>query len=145
MIGRSHGPPDVQLGRRGRQRTSFVAAGENGQSFMDVVNRFRQRCRELFALFDGKQVRQGLFPFGLGVGSSPRGQLGAKRPHGQGQTGESEAFLSKFEQLRIGERGVVLLFVHPIFGQQPFDESLSVPLRDHANRSEGGVKPWNLT
>ena len=65
-------------------------------------------------------------------------------PHGERESGEAETLVPELEQLSVGKRRVVLLFVDPIFCKQPFDQSLRVTLSNHPNRSEGGVKPGHF-
>ena len=71
---------------------------------------------------------------------SPRCEMRAQRPHGQREPRKPESFVSQLEELGVTEGRVVLLFVDPVFGKQPLDESLCVALSYHSNRAEGGVK-----
>lgn len=111
---------------------------------MHVSDCLLQRGRQGFAFFHREHVVQGLGPSSVGVGPSPRGELGSQRPHGQRQPSKTESFLSKFEELSIAERGVILLLVNPMFGQQPLDQALCVALRDHAYGAKRSMQAWDF-
>ena len=121
-----------------------MSTGQNRQSLVDVVNGLFQHGGEFTPFLDMEQFFQGLRPCFVLIGSPPRGQLGAKGPHGQSEAGEAKALFSKFEQLGIAKRRVVLLLMNPIFSQEPFDESLCVALGDHAHGPKGSVKAGDL-
>lgn len=110
-------PPSTKLLRRLGQGTPLMPARENGEPLVDVVNGFLQRCREFLSLLYIKQFIQHRRPRFLSVGSSPRCELGSKRPHGQRESSEPDAFFSEFEELSIAERRVILLLMNPVFGQ----------------------------
>ena len=144
MIGRFHRPPDGQFGGRCGKRAPLVTAGQDLQASMHVSYCFLQGCRHDPAFFDAEHIVQCLVPRSVPVGPPPRGKLGSKRPHGPGQASKPETFFTEFEQLCVAERGVVLLFVNPVFLEQPLDETLSVALGNHANGSKCCVEPWNF-
>ena len=140
MIRRLHRPPDGQLGGRGRQRTTLMAAGQDVEAFMHVPYCLLQTGREGLALFHCKHVMQGLAPGGTRVGPSPRGELCSQRPHGQRQPGAPDLFFSKFEELSVAERGVVLLLVNPMLSEEPLDQALRMALCDHADGAKRSMQ-----
>ena len=144
MIRRLHRPPDRQFSCGRWKRATFVAAGQYLQTFMHVPDGLLQGGRQGFAFFHCKHVMQGLGPGAVGVGPSPRGKLGSQGPHGQRQPSEPEPLFSKFEELSIAERCVVLLLVNPMFGQQPLDQALCVALRDHAYGTKRSMQAWDF-
>lgn len=117
-----------------------MAAGQDGQPVVNVVDSFLQRSGEFFAIFNGENIVKSTLPRLGRMGASPRRQVGAKGPHRQRQSRKTKPLITQFEQLRIGKGGVVLLLVDPVFRQEPLDESLRVALCDHAHGAQRGVE-----
>ena len=68
--------------RRGRQRATVMTAGENAQPLVDVLNRFFEVHRKALPLLHRENVLQGARPRrASGCRPSPRGKMGAQRPH----------------------------------------------------------------
>lgn len=133
-------PPRTEFLRRAWQRATIVPAGEDGQPLVDVMNGLLQRRCEISSFLNVEDFLQCSGPCLVLVGSPPGSELSSKRPHGEGEACKTKSFLSEFEELSIAERRMILLLVHPVFCQQPLDESLGVPLGDHAHGSECCVK-----